>query len=175
MTTVSPRLETELRRLTVSPHQVPFVVDFTVWLERLEQTPPDQRLKTPFAILASGSGSVPAGTAVGYIVVSPYHEAVAYYCNDTSEVGIESLSIDRQYQGRGYGTAALVAIVDYIKEHFPRARRVKFTVNVRNRAAVELYQRLGFRDTGELYLGGRSGPQHIFEIPLDSTRVGTSL
>ncbi|GGY35516.1 hypothetical protein GCM10008098_30830 [Rhodanobacter panaciterrae] len=35
------------------------------------------------------------------------------------------------------------------------------TVNHNNHAALRLYLRAGFHDSGELYHGGRSGPQHL--------------
>jgi hypothetical protein len=34
-------------------------------------------------------------------------------------------------------------------------------VNSRNTVGLALYHRAGFVDTGELYHGGRSGPQHL--------------
>ncbi len=70
------------------------MVDFTEWLRRFEQTPPDQRIKVPFAVVTTGGGSEPAGVIVGYFVACPFHEGVAYYCKDECEVGMESLRRD---------------------------------------------------------------------------------
>ena len=41
------------------------------------------------------------------------------------------------------------------------ARLLVLTVNRNNHAALHLYRRAGFHDSGELYHGGRSGPQHL--------------
>jgi RimJ/RimL family protein N-acetyltransferase len=163
---VDDRLHSELEQLRVHPHQEPFVSNFAVLHRRIERTPWDQRRKLPFGILAAGEGQEPPGTAVGFVLLSPFHPAVSYYCRDESEVGIENLLIDRRYQGRGYGVAALRAAIVHVRERFPEARRAKLTVNTRNRSAIEIYVRLGFEDTGELYLGGRSGPQHVYGIQL---------
>ena len=43
-------------------------------------------------------------------------------------------------------------------------RRIVLSVNVRNPVAIRTYARAGFADTGELYLGGTAGPQHVFEL-----------
>ena len=40
-------------------------------------------------------------------------------------------------------------------------RSIVLTVNCNNAAALALYLRAGFRDSGTLYHGGRSGPQHL--------------
>lgn len=40
------------------------------------------------------------------------------------------------------------------------------TVNARNPAARAVYLAGGFADTGELYLGGPAGPQHVMRLPL---------
>jgi len=43
---------------------------------------------------------------------------------------------------------------------------VDLTVHTRNAAAIRSYLGAGFEDTGRLYHGGRSGPQHIFRLHL---------
>ncbi len=40
------------------------------------------------------------------------------------------------------------------------------TVNVRNQVARRLYLRHGFSDSGQLYLGGNAGPQHVLRLDL---------
>ena len=43
----------------------------------------------------------------------------------------------------------------------PQRRLLALTVNVRNQAAIAVYLKAGFYDTGELYHGGSAGPQHL--------------
>ena len=49
---------------------------------------------------------------------------------------------------------------------YPHADGIGLTVNCKNLHAYKLYELGGFIDTGELYLGGRSGPQHIMRRKL---------
>ena len=76
-------------------------------------------------------------------------------------VGLRAFVIDRAHQGRGYGAAAMVAACADLRQRHPQRRLLALTVNCTNHAAIALYQKAGFVDTGEIYLGGSSGPQHF--------------
>jgi ribosomal protein S18 acetylase RimI-like enzyme len=54
-----------------------------------------------------------------------------------------------------------VACLQDIARRYPDVRDVVLTVNLRNAPALALYRRAGFRETGGLYHGGRSGPQYV--------------
>lgn len=80
-------------------------------------------------------------------------------------VGLRALAIDRRAQGQGVGTAAMALLPAYVRERFPRRRFVTLTVNTDNPAAIALYRHAGFVEAGiGLYLGGRSGPQHVLML-----------
>jgi ribosomal protein S18 acetylase RimI-like enzyme len=80
-------------------------------------------------------------------------------------VGLRALAIDRRAQGQGVGTAAMAQLPAYVRERFPRRRFVTLTVNTDNPAAIALYRHAGFVEAGiGLYLGGRSGPQHVLML-----------
>jgi RimJ/RimL family protein N-acetyltransferase len=81
-------------------------------------------------------------------------------------VGLEGFVIDLAEQGKGYGPAALGALSALLRDAHPEVREVDLTVNCANTAAIRAYLKAGFEDTGRLYEGGRSGPQHIFRLPL---------
>jgi RimJ/RimL family protein N-acetyltransferase len=66
----------------------------------------------------------------------------------------------------GYGMAAMSAIRDLMRREHPDVAELVLTVNCRNTAAISTYLKAGFRDTGEIYHGGNSGPQHVFYLPL---------
>lgn len=89
---------------------------------------------TPFAVF---SGS----QVVGYVMV--------IYDYDEETYNIWHLMIDRQYQGKGVGRAAVGLALEYIRtKPFGTSGRVLLTVNPQNSAAYALYQALGFVETG---------------------------
>lgn len=72
--------------------------------------------------------------------------------------------IATEQQGNGYGTAAAAATRAFVQRQVPDVTRVVLTVNHRNPAAVAAYLRGGFVMTGQDYLGGIAGPQHVMEL-----------
>lgn len=89
---------------------------------------------TPFGIL---DGDV----MVGYVMV--------IYDYDEQTYNIWHMMIDRAYQGRGYGKAAIRLALDYIAQKpFGDSETVLITVNPQNTVAYTMYKGLGFRETG---------------------------
>lgn len=84
------------------------------------------------------------------------------------EIVLRSLLIDAGQQGRGLGRAAMAALPGIVAVQYPGVVSIVLTVNVRNASARNAYLRAGFRDEGELYLGGRSGPQHVMRLAIPS-------
>ncbi len=88
----------------------------------------------PFGIYAEGK-------MVGYVMV--------IYDFDVPEYDIWHMMIDASGQGKGYGKAALRLVMDYIKtKPFGSSDRVALTCNKDNSAALELYRKMGFEETG---------------------------
>lgn len=85
---------------------------------------------------------------------------------EPGDLGLRGMLVGQQFQGRGYGKAVMAQLKPYLSGLYT-ARRVFLTVNCRNGAAIHLYKSGGWEDTGQLYLGGRAGPQHIFRLTLD--------
>lgn len=56
--------------------------------------------------------------------------------------------IDEKFQGNGYGTAALQAIIQYFRDH--GANNIRLSTKETNAAALSMYGKAGFRDTGEM-------------------------
>ena len=80
-------------------------------------------------------------TMVGYVMV--------IYDYDIPEYDIWHMMIDESYQKRGYGSAALDRVLDYIKSKpFGSSNRVTLTCNRENILALNLYQSKGFTETG---------------------------
>ena len=87
-------------------------------------------------------------------------------------VGVRAFYVAAERQGRGLGTAVLLALPDYVREHYPGATRIALTVNTQNEIARRAYARAGFRDTGRRYTAGPLGPQHVLELPLERETSG---
>ena len=88
----------------------------------------------PFGIYAEGR-------MVGYVMV--------IYDYDVPEYDIWHMMIDRSELGKGYGSAALDRVIDYIRtKPFGDSGRIALTCNRDNPAARALYERKGFRATG---------------------------
>ena len=83
-------------------------------------------------------------TMVGYVMV-------IYDC-DIPEYDIWHMMIDEAQQKKGYGSAALDLILDYIKtKPFGSSGRVALTCNKDNIGAIKIYKSKGFTETGEVF------------------------
>ncbi|WP_109124732.1 GNAT family N-acetyltransferase [Dyella sp. C11] len=108
----------------------------------------------PMAILRDGE-------PIGFYRLEQHATSIADRAFERPTVGLRSFFIDTRWQGQGLGALALGAAMEDIARRRPSVQDVVLTVNLRNTAALALYRRAGFRETGELYHGGRSGPQHV--------------
>ncbi|MDE3239105.1 MAG: GNAT family N-acetyltransferase [Paracoccaceae bacterium] len=147
-----PGDEARLAHLTMAPGQDRFTADPVT---RLAGLPPDQ---DGWAILWEGA-------VAGFMVIDRGYAAAHDFARD-GEPGLRSVLIDAGLQGRGIGKAAMAALPGFMARHYPAARSLCLTVNAQNLGAKAVYERAGFADTGSLYLGGRSGPQHVLRMEL---------
>jgi GNAT superfamily N-acetyltransferase len=110
----------------------------------------------PFVILDE------QGTPAGFFVL----DETPSPADPTADLVLRAFFVDQAHQGRGTASRALAALAGLVSGELPAARTVLLTVNVRNQVARQLYLRHGFTDTGELYLGGSAGPQHVLRLVL---------
>ncbi|EOD77739.1 Histone acetyltransferase HPA2 [Grimontia indica] len=104
-------------------------------------------------------------TLVGYFKIdNDFHSDILG--EDNAGVGLRSFAIDRRYQGKGIGKKAVSILASSISEEFKTFTWAYLTVNCKNEVAYQTYMKGGFEDTGELYLGGPVGPQHIMRAKL---------
>lgn len=90
---------------------------------------------TPFAIYKDN-------TVIGYVMV--------IYDYDEETYNIWHMMIDEKYQGRGYGTEAVALCIDYIKSKpFGKSNEIILTCSMNNSHGIHIYEKLGFKDTGE--------------------------
>jgi diamine N-acetyltransferase len=78
-------------------------------------------------------------TVVGFLMLG-YYEARNQYT-------VWKFLIDRRYQGRGYGKAALKLGVDFLRERFG-VKEIFLGVSAGNETAKRLYRSVGFKETG---------------------------
>ena len=57
--------------------------------------------------------------------------------------------IDERFQGRGYGHAALAALISWVREHHPGCLSLQLTMHPENHVARHLYAGMGFMPTGD--------------------------
>ena len=78
---------------------------------------------------------------VGYVMV--------IYDNDEDTYNIWHMMIDKSYRGNGYGKAAIISVLDYIRNKpFGLSDTVLLTCSKNNAHAYTLYSNLGFKPTG---------------------------
>ena len=82
------------------------------------------------------------------------------YCvdRDDGEWWIYRLMVDARFQRRGCGTAALALVLERMRADATRSR-VFLGVHRQAAAAVALYERAGFRFTGQVF-----GAEHIMRL-----------
>ena len=118
-------------QLKLAPEQEAFVSNP---VRSLAQTYVYRSQCQPFGIFA-------LDRMVGYVMV--------IYDYDIPEYDIWHMMIDRDFQGRGYGKAAMGKCLEYIRtKPFGSSNRVALTCNRDNSAARRLYEAFGFRPTG---------------------------
>ncbi|UOE53855.1 GNAT family N-acetyltransferase [Bacillus sp. CMF12] len=100
----------------------------------------------------------PDGDAVEYIPFSIYDNEKmvgfimhAYEPNTDNMYWINGFFIDQNYQGRGYGQAALAEMISWIKTKFSHCKEIRLTVHKDNHHARKLYKNFGFSPTGEIW------------------------
>jgi diamine N-acetyltransferase len=128
--------------LSVSPEQLPFV----------------SGSPAPVALALAKAYIRPGGTAVTPFGIYAAEQIVGFFAlmqepGRADRCWINHLLIDSRYQRRGYGSAALRAIVGLLREQYPRCASINLTVSPCNHAAAHLYRRFGFVATGELAWG----------------------
>lgn len=80
------------------------------------------------------------GTLVGLALVREFTEEPLGY-------DLQQFMIDERYQGKGYGSAALALILEKLREEH-RYDHVEICVKKEDTAAIRLYEKHGFTDSG---------------------------
>jgi len=81
-------------------------------------------------------------TMVGFLMVTPDREIPGSYW-------IDRFMVDREYQGKGYGTAAMREVIHRLESQLG-ITQLLLSVVPENTAAEEFYTRLGFEKTNRI-------------------------
>ncbi|QEW21514.1 putative acetyltransferase [Marinibacterium anthonyi] len=134
--------------------------------------PPEQSgfADHPSKVLAAGPARdghviLADGTPAGFFAIDrDYGEKHDFAA--PGAIGVRMFSVDHARQGQGIASAACRAMAGYFRAQYPGVATCWLTVNCRNPGARAVYLKGGFVDTGDLYLGGGFGPQHIMRLDL---------
>ena len=88
---------------------------------------------------------------------------VGFTMYDANDYYIVRFMIDERFQGKGYGHAAMQLLLDqFEREHAHPSASLSYVPG--NEVAERLYERVGFRKTGEIHEG-----EIVMERPLQKT------
>jgi diamine N-acetyltransferase len=87
-------------------------------------------------------------TVVGFVMFSQWPDP------REGNYWVHRFMIDRRHQGKGYGTAAMQALLDRFRTHYPGCQTLWIGYDSRNTPAQQFYARLGFIEQGEAPWGG---------------------
>lgn len=72
---------------------------------------------------------------------------------DEHSATLHALQVDQRAQGKGFGKACLQALPEVAREAFPEIKALELSVDADNEAAIALYAKFGWVDSGEAYKG----------------------
>lgn len=101
---------------------------------------------------------------VGFFILHAT-ERVAEYTDQAQAMLFTSLSINQVEQGKGYAKQAMLLLKQFMESEFPYCREIVLAVNQKNIAAQQLYEKVGFQDTGKRKQGP-IGEQRIMHLLL---------
>lgn len=138
----------EAMNLTMADEQKGFVPTVAVSLAKVYIKPDGENVEyIPFAIYDQHQ-------MVGFIM----H---AYEEKTPDSYWINGFLIDRKFQGSGYGKAALLEMIQWIKERHPRCEFIRLTVFPDNERAKKLYVSVGFQPTDLKF-----GEEVVYQLPV---------
>lgn len=157
---VTPASADAVRALQVGPGQQAYAGDPAINLRSAQDDPRCE----PMAVFADGQVvgfyrlDFRAEAIIGRAFGShPFDDAPP----DIPVAALRAFLIDARHQRRGIGLRAVQALCADVEGRHAARRLMLLLVHCRNQAAIATYRKAGFVDTGQLFEGGRAGPQHL--------------
>lgn len=129
----------EAMRLNVAPDQQEYVASnlYSIAESRFEPTCVTLAIYAEDSALGDAHSDGQGAVMVGFIMY------------DTADYYIARFMIDQRYQGRGYGSAAMATLLAQFEQEFAHPQ-ASLSFVPGNEVAERLYERMGFRKTGEM-------------------------
>lgn len=108
-------------------------------------------------------------TLVGFAMYGFFPEA-----SPAGQLWLDRLLIDRQHQGKGYGSAALSRLLPRLTSEY-RKDTVYLSVYDTNRPAIRLYEKFGFRFNGAHDINGEKVMVYHPPTPLSHAKKASRL
>ncbi|WP_313893685.1 GNAT family N-acetyltransferase [Psychrobacillus sp.] len=89
---------------------------------------------------------------VGFFILHS-SQRVKDYTTNPKALLLTALSINHSQQGKGYAKTGMDKLPEFIREFFLDINEITLVVNKKNIAAQKLYEKVGYRDTGERRIG----------------------
>lgn len=140
-----------LSGLSVRPDQEEFAVPNALALAKQLKT-----TELPFVMLKNEQ-------LAGFFFLDLDYAENHDFCSSNG-AGVRMVMVDQAFQGQGIASQSLRLLPQWLREFYPEITELYLTVNCRNPGAYRCYEKCGYQDTGELYLGGPVGPQHIMRF-----------
>ena len=115
--------------IKVDDDQKPFVPSVTESLANAYLKPWDEALD-PYVLLTDG------------MIIGAFY--ISYTPGSKDNYWIGGFQIDKEHQGKGFGTRALSYIVEFMREWHPACCVLSLTVEKANSNAIRLYKKFGF-------------------------------
>ena len=115
-----------------------------------------ESLLEAYCAITNGGVALPFGiydgeTPVGFVMIGYGGDWEDAPVIARESYSVWRLMIDRRFQGRGYGKAALASALDYIRTYpCGKAESCCLSYEPENEAAKALYHSFGFRENGEM-------------------------
>ena len=117
---------------------------------------PEQRDFTPAVAISLANAYIqPGGLVYDPMAVYAGATMVGFYSfiylpGDLRHCYLGGFLIDKTYQGRGYGRAALADFLTTVQRRYPQCSDILLSVHPQNARAQQLYTRFGFVKTGDM-------------------------
>jgi ribosomal protein S18 acetylase RimI-like enzyme len=139
---LSPSQQAQVRAIRISAAQTEFAGCGAKQLAAVENEASDQLV---------GLAILDVQSVVGFLVLKR-GAALPIWARVDAAL-ISGMRIDSAHQGRGLGSAALVLLREWVKNHWRDCVELLLTVDDENHGGIRAYQRAGFEEIGKPELG----------------------